>query len=130
MFKLILITYIFFNLWYFLVVTSFTEKTAKINDSPVLRARLGTVLWHSGDRAQNASGHLYCLYPSGQNIFDNKRGEYIIKRAENIEECQGWYGKVILYEGPWVSEREKIWWNKNQMIEENFASLAKPIEQI
>lgn len=78
------------------------------NQYPVLRARLGTILSHSSD--YGGQEHLYCYYPHTSSLYDNKSGEYILKRADKIENCQDWYGMVIFNEGWWVSEKEKIWW--------------------
>ncbi len=128
--KILVALYAFLNLWYFVVYTNLIEKKDHVDDSPVLRARLGTILWHSGDRTTNGSYHLYCFYPSSKANYDNKSGEYIIKRANKLDECNNWYGKAMIYEGSWVSEKEKLWWSKEQKLEEELAAVEKSYNQL
>lgn len=114
--RLILIIALFLFGYYQLIYSLFYQnslpgQTAQIpveNQYPVLRARLGTILSHSSDFG--GQEHLYCYYPHTNSLYDNKSGEYIIKRADKIADCQDWYGMVIFNEGWWVSEKEKIWW--------------------
>lgn len=115
----------FFFLAYYLIGfhTLIEQKTNP--EFPYLRGRLGTIMWHSS----NSSGysgefHTYCYYPKAETNYENKGGEYLIKRQDSGN-CEGWYGKVIFYEGSWVSEREKIWWNKGQKILEDMLSEKK-----
>ena len=111
---------IFLVFWYYLSYLIFFHKDLSVGDSPELRARLGTILSHSSDR--NGLSHTYCYYPKGSTQYSNKGGEYIIKREDNGD-CSGWYGKVIFNEGGWVSEREKIWWSKEQKLQDNLLSV-------
>ncbi len=117
-----LLLIIFLFSWYYLSSLIFFHKNLEAEDSPQLRARLGTILSHSADRNgrsgeamldPNAQSHTYCYYPKGATQYSNKSGEYIIKR-EDGGDCSGWYGMAIFHEGSWVSEREKIWWSKEQ----------------
>jgi hypothetical protein len=121
---------IFLFAWYFFAYNLFIYKDEEVGDSPQLRARLGTILWHSsdkdgktGDAASDptAVAHTYCYYPKSSTIYTNKGGEYIIKRTDDGD-CSGWMGEAVFHEGSWVSEKEKIWWNKNQKLEEQLAT--------
>ncbi len=116
--------------WYSFSYQLFISKVEDVGESPQLRARLGTILWHSSDKNgktggavsdPNAVAHTYCYYPKGDTTYPNKSGEFIIKREDKAD-CSGWYGQAIFHEGSWVSEREKIWWNKDQKLEEELAS--------
>lgn len=129
--KLLLLILLF--AWYYFFAQFFIIKGIKIENSPQLRARLGTILWHSSDRNgrtdeaiydPNSVAHTYCYYPKGSTQYFNKSGEYIIKR-EDSGDCSGWLGQAIFYEGYWVSEKEKIWWSKEQRLEENLANLQQ-----
>jgi hypothetical protein len=95
---------------------------AESAEFPRLRHRLGTILYHS-DTPGN-SLHYYCYYPKSSASFDQKSGEYLIKKVNSYKDCQDWYGVSIFKEGSWVSEIEKIWWNKAQM-ELDSANLAE-----
>ncbi|MBI4036309.1 hypothetical protein HY386_00325 [Candidatus Daviesbacteria bacterium] len=122
--------------WYYLLFVNFVDKNEVVHNSPVLRARLGTILWHSADDNGVAGGtkkgqdHVYCFYPQNSTQYRGKAGEYILKRASSLKDCNGWLGKVVLYEGVWVSEREKIWWNGQQRIEEELATVKTNVNQI
>ena len=118
-----LLTYYFVGYWLLL-----EEKPNP--EFPYLRVRFGTIMWHSADAKgipsaafydPNAASHTYCYYPKGETSYENKSGEYIIKR-EDDGNCEGWLGQAIFYEGSWVSEREKIWWNKDQKIIEDLVT--------
>lgn len=109
--------FLFLIVWYYLCFTNFIEKDFTNQDSPQLRARFGTILWHSSDKG--GEEHLYCYYPKGVAAYPNKGGEYIIKRVEKMEDCKNWFGMATFNEGAWVSEREKIWWSKSQKIGED-----------
>jgi hypothetical protein len=120
--------------WYFAFFNIFIAKNPQSADSPELRSRFGTILWHSSDRNGRTSEamydpksvtHTYCYYPMGSTTYNNKSGEYIIKREDNGD-CTGWYGAAIFHEGDWVSEKEKIWWNNNEKQEELARSQQKP----
>lgn len=117
---------IFLLSWYYIFYLIFFNKNSIVEEYPQLRARFGTILSHSSDRNgrageamydPNSVPHNYCYYPKGATQYSNMGGEYIIKR-EDSGDCKGWYGQVIFYEGSWVSEREKIWWNKEQQLAE------------
>lgn len=133
--KLILFV-LFIISWYYFLFVNFVDKNEVVRSSPVLRARLGTVFWHSADNSGVAGGtkegqyHLYCYYPQSNTQYRAKAGEYILKRVGNLKDCDGWLGKVILYEGTWVSEKEKIWWNGQQKIEEELATAKANANQI
>lgn len=97
--------------FYYLLAYFFFQRLQESSDVPVLRQRLGTVLWHLSDsNHQNYPLHLYCYYPSGRVSFPGKSGEYLIKKVESLDQCQGWYGMAEASEPDQVSEREKIWW--------------------
>lgn len=115
---------IFLLMWYTLCYTAFIQKDSSVKESPQLRARLGTILSHSSDKG--GEEHLYCYYPKGEATYSNKRGEYIIKRAQNLEDCRDWFGAVVFYEGAWVSEREKIWWSKSQKVGDDLVNSNAP----
>lgn len=104
--------------WYYFSYQIFFNKNNEVGDSPQLRTRLGTILWHSSDR--NGPPHIYCYYPKGSTQYSNKSGEYIMKREDNGD-CSGWYGEAIFNEGSWVSEIEKIWWNPSQKLADDLA---------
>ncbi len=115
--------------WYYLAYSTLIHKDIEAGDSPQLRARLGTILWHSSDKNgrtneavldPNSTAHTYCYYPKGSTQYSSKGGEYIIKR-EDGGNCEGWHGQAVFHEGSWVSEKEKIWWSKNQQLQENLA---------
>lgn len=119
--------------WYYLFHQLFLIKDIQVGDSPQLRARLGTILWHSSDRNDktdqaifdpNSVAHTYCYYPKGSTQYSNKSGEYIIKRVDNGD-CNGWYGQASFHEASWVSEKEKIWWSREQRIEDNLVKLQQ-----
>lgn len=114
-----LLLIIFFISWYLLFYQVFISKNSDSVNSPELRARLGTILWHSS--GIDGPPHIYCYYPKGSTQYQNKSGEYIIKR-EDSGDCSGWYGKAVFNEGSWVSEKEKIWWNQQQKLEDNLAN--------
>lgn len=105
---------LFLIAWYSIVFTNFIEKDFSNQDSPQLRARFGTVMWHSS--GQGGEEHLYCYYPKGTATYTDKGGEYILKRVEKLNDCSNWFGMATFNEGAWVSEREKIWWSRNQKI--------------
>lgn len=112
--------------YYLFVALAFIVKNP-IEEFPSLRARFGTIIWHSEDKdgvlnaAVGAELHTYCYYPSSDANFQNKGGEYILRRVKNYKECNNWYGIVELRESYWVSEREKIWWSKEQHISDSLA---------
>lgn len=99
-----------------------------ISEFPELRARFGTVMWHSEDSngildaSIDPELHTYCYYPSSGVSYPLKGGEYILKRVKNYQSCNGWYGIVELKESYWVSEREKLWWDNNQDIDAALAN--------
>lgn len=116
--------------WYYICFITFIDKDHSLEDSPILRTRLGTILWHSSDLNgktgeavydPDSQAHIYCYYPKNEAEYE-RRGEYIIKRVENISSCRNWYGAAIFHEESWVSEREKIWWSKNQKLLENLVA--------
>lgn len=112
---------IFLSFWYITCFNVFIVKNNTVGDSPQLRARFGTMLSHSSDIGGDE--HLYCYYPKGNTTYHNKSGEYIIKRAENINECNYWFGAVVFNEGWWVSEKEKLWWSDKQKLGDELARL-------
>lgn len=108
--------------YYFLAYVLFIKSTPP-DEFPILRARFGTVMWHSSNangeflgafKDPNAVDHTYCYYPKGGTMYQNKGGEYIIKRQDD-NDCSGWHGQVTFREGAWVSEREKLWWNIDEL---------------
>lgn len=117
-----LFLFVFLGIWYYLSYLIFFNQGVRLDDSPSLRTRLGTILWHSSDLG--GEEHTYCYYPKGSTEYPKKGGEYIIKR-EDSGNCEGFYGQAIFAEGSWVSEREKIWWSKDQRIEEELAKLEQ-----
>ena len=121
--KTILLTIIFLTFWFSTCYFAFIKKSEP-SEFPLLRARLGTIIYHSSDangvyegalNDPNAVWHTYCYYPKGSTQYENKSGEYLIKRADSFWECnEGWYGSFMAKEGWWVSEKEKIWWSEEQ----------------
>lgn len=114
------------TLFYITIFNVFYSKK-EAEAFPHLRARFGTILSHSSDinsktGINSLEEHAYCYYPSSQASFNNKSGEYIIKKVTSFEECSSWLGAVIFTEGSWVSEREKLWWNMDMKYQENLAS--------
>lgn len=108
--------------YYFLAFSFFTK--AKENEPfPYLRTRLGTILYKSSTPPKDPAyistvEHIYCYYPSENVSFQNKGGEYIIKRVDSYQDCSGWHGATVFREGAWVSEVEKLWWNTPHKLEE------------
>lgn len=99
---------------YYLSVYLTFFKTDTTYNSPVLKERLGTILWQSAlkpEDAQFASGqsHIYCFYPKAVNN-QPKPGEEIINRVQSIDDCHNWYGSVFIYESEYASEKDKIYW--------------------
>ena len=87
---------LYYYLIYFFVLTPF-----EFGDELLLRDRFGTTIWHTSDKG--GEEHVYCYYP-GKDI---DHGGYVLKRVANLDDCNGWYGTAILYEGKWASEKEK-----------------------
>lgn len=116
--KTFLISILLMGVYYSLIFSNLIQKNP-MEEFPILRDRLGTIMWHSSGTDKNT--HLYCYYPSSSEDYKNKGGEYIIKRAKSIEDCNNWMGMAVFNEPKWVSEREKIWWNKEMLIQENLA---------
>lgn len=115
----------FLFLYYFICYKAFSASKPP-NEFPVLKERLGTILFHSNDKdgifegslnSPDAVEHNYCFYPKGSTTYKNKGSEYIIKREDNGD-CSGWFGQVTFVEGSWVSEREKLWWSGQQYAQE------------
>lgn len=121
---------VFLTGFYLFSYFAFLYKPAS-TEFPYLRERLGTILSQSSTPLHQKFDHIphsfydstqafhvYCYYPSAEITFPNKSGEYIIRRVDDISDCQGWYGAAIFREGNWVSEIEKLWWNKDQYLVE------------
>ena len=104
--------------YYFIVYGVFVQKYP-IDEFPALRARLGTIIYHSSDKDSvfqgsfndpNSVTHTYCYYPKGSTQYPNKGGEYILKQVEDPLECsRDWYSSFTAQEGSWVTEKEKMW---------------------
>lgn len=128
---------LFLMMYYYLCYISFIKKYP-FSEFPALRARWGTMMHHSSDglgkyagavNDPNAVEHIYCYWPRGDIQYFNKGGEYIIKRQDDGN-CDGWFGKAIMYEGWWVSEREKLWWSLEQKLEEDLKTAKMEMHQI
>lgn len=94
--------------YYTLAYLVFIKKES-ISTYPVLKTRLGNILWQKPlvDKSTTLSKfHTYCYYPSNHN----NSGEYIIKKAERFKDCQNWYGIIEIQELENESEKEKIHW--------------------
>lgn len=107
----LLLIFIYYSLFYFI----FIQKDEPEVEDKTLRARFGTIMWHSSDiyvpeRAYLRKQVIYCYYPTSGASYQNKGGEFIIKKVHNLKDCDQWLGMVIFEEEEWVSEREKIWW--------------------
>ncbi len=87
---------LFLSLWYYICYISFIEPHEETHN--YLKARLGTILWHSSD--YGGEEHVYCYYP--------KKGTGMIKRVQKFDDCSDFLGITIFYEGHWVTEKEKI----------------------
>lgn len=118
---------------YVLTGLNMFQSKPESQEFPALRERFGTILSHSDAQQKrnqiyvdldNKEFHTYCYYPSSATEYSNKSGEYIIKRVENFDDCQGWHGIAQFREGPWVSEIEKIWWSKEQKAQANTVRVA------
>lgn len=105
MFKiLILFLVIFYGIAYFTLIRKNPPE-----DSPQLKLRLGTTLFsHQTAATDSLTDNLYCYYPTAQATYPGKSGEYIIRRADNIKECNSWMGAAFLKENKETSERDKI----------------------
>lgn len=116
--------------FYFIGYTTFLKKD-RGEEFPILRERLGTILFNSSKdhtgltTSDHKKDHIYCYYPGSGAVYPGKAGEYIIRKVDDISYCQGWYGAAIFKEGNWVSEIEKIWWNKQQKIVEDIVPHIK-----
>lgn len=97
-----------FIIVYYAVLYGVISYRSSAEDTLVLKERLGTIMWHSSKVSLLTEPHVYCLYPAGSTMYPSKEGEYILKRADRIEDCFGWFGMAIFYELPEVSEREKF----------------------
>lgn len=99
-------------LGYYATVLLLINFTHQGKPALTLRERFGTIMWHSSDLYPGTElkrkNHLYCYYP-GNQAKEKTYGEYIIKKAQDLKDCQGWYGMVIFEEENWVTEKEKIW---------------------
>lgn len=109
--------FIFMALWGKLISWGLSFGTP---DYPYLRARFGTVLWHSSDSngkflgAYNdptAVDHYYCYYPKTE-----AKSNIELKQVNNIGDCKDWYGAIAVREAGWTSEKEKYWWSREQHI--------------
>lgn len=116
---------IYYSLFYY---TLMYEPPGPV-EFPTLRARLGTIIYHSSDangvyegafNDPNAEEHTYCYYPKGSTQYAQKGGEYIIKRVNSFWECnEGWYGSFTAREGWWITEKEKLWLSQDQYLAES-----------
>lgn len=122
---------------YYLIYISAIKKYP-YSEFPALRVRWGTMMHHSSDGQGRYAGavddpkavaHIYCYWPKGGIQYPNRGGEYIIKRQDDGN-CEGWYGKAIIYEGWWVSEREKLWWSLAQKLEDDLAIAKVELHEI
>lgn len=121
--KLILTILFILTAYYFVVYVNFVQKHP-IDEFPALRARFGTIVYHSSDKDgvfqgsyndPNSVEHTYCYYPKGSTQYPNKGGEYIIKLVEDPLECsRDWYGSFTAQEGSWISEKEKLWLTRQE----------------
>lgn len=107
---------VFFLLGYYLLVYLFLVKPNKVDSFPSLKVRLGTVLWNEESEKFTKGGefHAYCYYPSKK--IEGKSSEYLIKRVRSIYDCQQWYGVMEVKESFGLSEKEKFWWSKDQLL--------------
>lgn len=115
LFPLLLIVF-----YYSLFYTIFIKKVDKEGEDKTLRARFGTIMWHSSDTHEPTKAYLrkpvvYCYYPTSAADYNNKGGEFIIKKVDSLKDCDQWLGRVIFEEEEWVSEREKIWWEQDSI---------------
>lgn len=133
----ILAVSLFLIVYYYLCYISFVKKYP-FSEFPALRVRWGTMMHHSSDSQGRYAGavndpkaieHIYCYWPKGDTQYPNKGGEYIIKRQDDGN-CNGWFGKAIIPEGWWVSEKEKLWWSLEQKLEDDLANAKMRIHQI
>ena len=78
----------------------------------ILNTRLGTILFHSEDRQRSSHqqlvAHVYCYYPKKDALMADQKGEYMLKRVDRIEDCNDWYGIVMKYEAPEMSEKNML----------------------
>ncbi len=98
---------IFLTGYYLVFYWTFVKPAQSVSSYPILRDRLGTILWHS----DGASGeeHLYCYYPKRSNFSNLVKEGDLIKKAGSLNDCNGYFGKAVFKEAPWVSELQKIW---------------------
>lgn len=70
------------------------NQTDSSNQAPVLKERLGTILWQfSHNNLSTLTGsYVYCYYPFDSTQYENRGGENIIKQEETIYDCSGWFG--------------------------------------
>jgi len=109
MYKLIVAVSLLLSIYLYLTYSLFFYDP-KQPEYPALRNRIGTILSHSSDSGGVA--HTYCYYPKSSADF-NSQNEYLLMRVSTLSECQNWFGASVFYEGPWVSEIEKLWWNSS-----------------
>lgn len=99
---------LFFLGYYYIFYLSFLKQTTDPS-VPILKERLGSTLWKAGTASKQGQFHIYCYYPGG-SVGDAGNGEFIIKRAQNIEDCKGWYGIINVLEPPEFSETDMLNW--------------------
>lgn len=77
-------------LYYLFVYFAFSFSKNGIR--PVLKDRLGNILWQNTKISKNIQGiHTYCYYPS-KRVSNGTQGEFLIKRVGNLKDCSDWYG--------------------------------------
>lgn len=127
MIKVTAIIIAFILIYYSIIYFALIKETSG-EEFPQLRARFGTIVYHSSDKDGIYQGsfndpeaveHTYCYAPKAETQYEKKGGEYMLKRVDSFWEChQNWYGSFTAVEAPWASEREKIWWDREQYLSE------------
>lgn len=109
-------TVMFFTFFYLVWIGLILLFSGSGSQYPEVRERFGTIIWHSDDNTspKETAMHIYCYYPK-----EAANTDLIIKRADSGD-CSNWYGKAILSEGAWVSEREKYWWCDEQARQDTY----------
>lgn len=108
---------VWFWLYFGVIYPATFDMRVENGTFPILRQRIGTILWHSfdGTKVEDTAWHTYCLWPDP--ITAQRDQVYILKRKDQSD-CAGFKQKVWLGEGYWVSEREKIWVSREEYLAE------------
>ncbi len=96
---------LFLTGYYFVFYLSFLKLNT--SNAPILKERLGSVLWKAAHNPKREEFHTYCYYPKSRVSYAGIGDGYLIKRVESFKDCLGWYGIINVSEPKEVSEKDK-----------------------